>query len=100
MCSGLRGNAIATLVMRSVVPAVAVLASTSGKNTSWEFSNVNRPSAPVAASSRARSAAPSPVTRPRGDPTFLAATAWVRRRDGVADRADPTPDHIDPRLLG
>ena len=50
---------MATLVMRSVVPAVAVLASTRGKNTSWEFSNVKSPSAPVAASSAARSAAPS-----------------------------------------
>ena len=88
MCSGLRGNAMATLVMRSVVPAVAVLASTSGKNTSWEFSKVNRPSAPVAASSRGplggslRSGhrqrdvdlhvEPSPAAHPRGDPTFLA----------------------------
>ena len=59
MCSGLRGKAMATLVMRSRRPAVAALASTSGKNTSWEFSNVNRPSVPVAISSAARSAAPS-----------------------------------------
>ncbi len=55
MCNGLRGGAIATLVVKSrpVVPA----AINSGKKTSCWPSKVNNPSAPVAAMSAALAAA-------------------------------------------
>ena len=53
-CSGLRGIAIATLVIRSASTAPAATAS--GRNTSCGPSNVNTPAAPASTSSRARAA--------------------------------------------
>ena len=69
-CIGLRGVAIATLVIRSTsTPAVA--AATSGKNTSCGPSKVNSPSTPVVASSAARAAAASGR-----------ASSWMSRSTG------------------
>ena len=54
-CHGLRGNAMATLVMRSRSHTGA--AATSGKKRSCEFSKLKTPSTPSAWSSGARRAA-------------------------------------------
>lgn len=55
MCNGLRGGAIATLVIKSRLVVSAAISS--GKKTSCWPSKVNSPSAPVAAISAALAAA-------------------------------------------
>ena len=75
---------MATLVIRSMRPAVAAVASTSGKNTSWEFSKVKSPSAPVSMSAEARSAAPSGPVIASEMSTFMVESfaCWWRHLSG------------------
>lgn len=90
-CIGLRGIAIATLVIRSVSTTPA--AATSGTNTSCGPSNVKSPSTPAATSSCARSAAASGrasswTSRSTSDPARVGGKDVEAGRPDLAPRCD------------